>query len=121
MSAYRLEPTSRDFLDQAAPAVLGTKAADLDRPALIQALTDAAQSLAIPEGAGLAAERRVGTFNGECGKDSFHLLLVAEGGATLYGGGEHKTLNQGDCFFLPAGSGDYRVEGNCEIITARLA
>lgn len=119
MSAYRLEPAARELLEQAGPAVLGTKAADLDHAALIQQLMDAAQSHELP--AGLTAERRTGTFNGECGKDSFHILLVEDGGATLYGGGEHKTLNQGDCFFLPAGSGDYRVEGKCEIVTAHLA
>lgn len=66
-------------------------------------------------------DRHTGTFNGECGKDSFHALLVADGGATLYCDGEHKTLNKGDCFFLPAGCGDYRVEGNCEILTAYLS
>lgn len=121
MSAYRLEPACKDFLEQANPAVLGTKAADLDRPALIQKLMDAAQSLTLPEDAGFTVERHVGTFNGECGKDSFHVLLVADGGATLYCAGEHKTLNKGDGFLLPAGSGDYRVEGNCEILTAYLA
>lgn len=66
-------------------------------------------------------DRHVGTFNGECGKDSFHVLLVVNGGATLYCDGEHKTMNKGDCFFLPAGSGDYRAEGNCEILTAYLS
>lgn len=65
-------------------------------------------------------DRHVGTFNGECGKDSFHVLLVVDGGATLYCDGEHKTLNKGDCFFLPAGCGDYRAEGNSEILTAYL-
>lgn len=118
MSAYRLEPACKDFLEQAAPAVLGTKAADLDRSTLIQKLLDAAQSLSVPES--FTAERHEGTFNGECGKDSFHVLLVVDGGATLYCAGEHKTLNKGDGFLLPAGSGDYRVEGNCEIVTAYL-
>lgn len=66
-------------------------------------------------------DRHVGTFDGVCGKDSFHALLVVEGGATLYCDGEHKTLNKGDCFFIPAGCGPYRVEGNCEILTAYLS
>ena len=66
-------------------------------------------------------DRHTGTFNGECGKDSFHALLVVDGGATLYCDGEHKTLNKGDCFFIPAGCGPYRVEGNCEILTAYLS
>lgn len=66
-------------------------------------------------------DRYVGTFNGVCGKDSFHVLLVADGGATLYCDGEHKTLDKGGCFFLPAGVGDYRVEGHCEILTVRCS
>lgn len=66
-------------------------------------------------------DRHVGTFDGVCGKDSFHALLVVDGGATLYCDGEHKTLNKGNCFYLPAGCGPYRVEGNCEILTAYLS
>lgn len=66
-------------------------------------------------------DRREGTFDGVCGKDSFHALLVVNGGATLYCDGEHKTLNKGDCFFFPAGCGPYRVEGNCEILTVCLS
>jgi len=121
MSAYRLEPACKDALEQAAPAVLGTKAAALDRLPLIQKLVDAAQSLDLTDQQEFTVERHVGTFNGECGKDSFHVLLVVSGGATLYCDGEHKTLNKGDCFFLPAGCGDYRAEGNCEILTAYLS
>lgn len=63
----------------------------------------------------------VGTTDGVCGKDSFHVLLVVEGGATLYCDGEHKTLSKGGCFFLPAGCGAYRLEGNCEILAAYLS
>lgn len=66
-------------------------------------------------------DRYVGTTDGVCGKDSFHVLLVVEGGATLYCDGEHKTLNKGGCFFLPAGCGPYRLEGNCEILAAYLS
>lgn len=120
MPAYRLTPACQDSLEQAPPAALGTKAADLDRLPLIKTLMDAVQSLELPDQEGLTVERHEGTFNGECGKDSFHALLVVDGGATLYCGGEHKTMNKGDCFFLPAGCGDYRVEGICEILTAYL-
>lgn len=66
-------------------------------------------------------DRYVGTTDGVCGKDSFHILLVVEGGATLYCDGEHKTLNKGGCFFLPAGCGPYRLEGNCELLCASLS
>lgn len=66
-------------------------------------------------------DRYVGTTDGVCGKDSFHVLLVVEGGATLYCDGEHKTLSKGGCFFLPAGCGPYRLEGNCEILAAYLS
>lgn len=66
-------------------------------------------------------DRCVDTTDGVCGKDSFHVLLVVEGGATLYCDGEHKTLSKGGCFFLPAGCGPYRLEGNCEILAAYLS
>lgn len=70
---------------------------------------------------GFTVDRYVGTTDGVCGKDSFHVLLVVEGGATLYCDGEHKTLSKGGCFFLPAGCGPYRLEGNCEILAAYLS
>lgn len=66
-------------------------------------------------------DRHEGTLDRVCGKDSFHALLVLEGGATLYCDGEHKTLNKGGCFYLPAGCGPYRLEGNCEILTVYLS
>lgn len=66
-------------------------------------------------------DRRKGTIDGMCGKDSFHVLLVVDGGATLYCDGEHKTLNKGGCFFLAAGCGPYRVEGNSELLIAYLS
>lgn len=66
-------------------------------------------------------DRYVGTTDGVCGKDSFHVLLVLEGGATLYCDGEHKTLSKGGCFFLPAGCGPFRLEGNCEILDTYLS
>ena len=49
------------------------------------------------------------------------LLPRPAGGATLYCDGEHKTLSKGGCFFLPAGCGPYRLEGNCEILAAYLS
>ena len=70
---------------------------------------------------GFTVDRYVGTTDGVCGKDSFHVLLVVDGGATLYCDGEHKTLSKGGCFFLPAGCGPYRLEGNCEILAAYLS
>lgn len=59
-----------------------------------------------------------GGFTGECGTDSFHALLVIGGAGRLFCGGETKTIQKGACFFIPAGSGEYRVEGDCQTLTA---
>ncbi len=61
-----------------------------------------------------------GAFQGNCDGTSFHALLVTEGEGTLTCGGETRPVKKGQCFFLPAGSGCYRVDGDCRTLTAYL-
>ena len=61
-----------------------------------------------------------GAFQGNCDETSFHALLVTEGEGKLTCGGETQPVKKGQCFFLPAGSGAYRVDGNCRTLTAYL-
>ena len=61
-----------------------------------------------------------GAFQGECGSTSFHALLVTDGQGTLTCGGETQAVKKGQCFFIPAGSGAYQVDGDCRTLTAYL-
>lgn len=61
-----------------------------------------------------------GSFTGRCTEESFHALLVTEGRGTLDCGEERKPLERGMCFFLPAGSGLYQVEGDCRVLDAYI-
>lgn len=61
-----------------------------------------------------------GAFRGACGETSFHALLCTEGRGTLACGGETQEIRKGQCFFLPAGSGEYRVEGDCRTLVSYL-
>ena len=61
-----------------------------------------------------------GAFQGICDGTSFHALLVTEGQGTLTCGGETKELRKGQCYFLPAGSGTYQVNGSCRTLAAYL-
>jgi len=61
-----------------------------------------------------------GAFQEECGGTSFHALLCTEGEGTLACGGVTKKIRKGQCFFLPAGSGEYRVEGDCRTLVSYL-
>lgn len=59
---------------------------------------------------------RDGPFTAWCGGESFHALLVTEGQGTLACGGETRTIQKGNCLFLPAGSGGYEVTGACKTL-----
>ena len=61
-----------------------------------------------------------GAFRSECGDESFHALLITEGEGTLTCGGESREVKKGQCFFLPAGSGAYQVDGHCRTLKAYL-
>ena len=61
-----------------------------------------------------------GAFRDECGETSFHALLCINGRGTLTCGGETQEFRKGQCYFLPAGSGEYRVEGDCRTLVSYL-
>lgn len=52
-----------------------------------------------------------GNFEGIADGTSFVSLLITEGAGTLHCGGEQVTFRKGDSPFLPAGSGDFSMEG----------
>ena len=47
-------------------------------------------------------------------------LLVTAGTGCLAMDGETMPLSAGDSVFLPAGSGDFRVEGDCTVLLTRV-
>ena len=62
-----------------------------------------------------------GAFSAVCGEASFHALLVTDGCGELINGSVHRTVKKGECFFLPAGSGVYSVEGNCQTLISYVS
>ena len=66
-------------------------------------------------------DRKCGSFQSVCGEDSFHALLISEGTAKAACGTETLEVKKGDCLFLPAGSGAYWVDGDCETLTACIS
>ena len=52
--------------------------------------------------------------------DSFQCLLCVAGDALLSFGGESYPLHRGECFFLPAGMGEYTLSGNSEILLSSI-
>lgn len=61
-----------------------------------------------------------GPFTARCGPDSFHALLFTEGKGTLACGGETRVVQKGNCLFLPAGSGEYTVDGGCKTLVTYI-
>lgn len=61
-----------------------------------------------------------GPFTARCGPESFHALLITEGEGALACGGETRTLQKGNCLFLPAGSGEYAVAGGCKTLVTYI-
>ncbi len=60
----------------------------------------------------------------EAGQDSFHSLLVLEGGAILCwdnGLSGEIALQKGDSVFIPAGMGCYRIKGNCSLLFTTIS
>ena len=47
-------------------------------------------------------------------------LLVLEGEGTLYSNGNETNLTKGDSIFIPADSGEYKINGNLEILETRI-
>lgn len=65
-------------------------------------------------------DRYEGSFTARCGAESFHALLVTEGEGILTCGGQSRRIRRGGCFFLPAGSGEYRVDGGCRTLVTYI-
>lgn len=61
-----------------------------------------------------------GDFRGDCDGTSFHALLFTEGQGSLTCGGETREVRKGQCWFLPAGSGEYQVSGDVRTLDAYL-
>ena len=53
-------------------------------------------------------------------EDSFAHFLVVEGNGTIACGGEEVDFEKGDSLFLPAGSGEFQVEGKCEALITTI-
>lgn len=64
------------------------------------------------------------TVNGEyssfCDGDSFVSLLVMSGEGILRCGGEELAIRKGDSLFIPAGSGEFTVSGETDILETRI-
>ena len=55
----------------------------------------------------------------ECGKESFVSLLVLDGEGSVTCGGERVGVKKGESLFLPANSGQARLDGALEILCTR--
>lgn len=51
---------------------------------------------------------------------SFVSILVVDGAGTIENGSETLNYKKGDSFFLPAGSGTYRITGECEALVTTI-
>ena len=61
-----------------------------------------------------------GDFNGTADEKSFVSLLITDGAGTLTCGGETVSVQKGESYFLPANSGHYTVQGNCQTLVTRV-
>lgn len=55
-------------------------------------------------------------FEGRCDETSFQALLVIDGKGKMICDNQSYVLKPGACFFLPAGSGSYQINGTCQIL-----
>lgn len=53
-------------------------------------------------------------------EESFTSLLILSGSGTVEGGGQCVPFVRGDSIFLPAGLGNCRIEGTCEVLITEL-
>lgn len=54
------------------------------------------------------------------GADSFHVLLCVAGEGKIVSHGESYKVQKGDCWFIPAKTGEYTLAGDMQIICASL-
>lgn len=59
---------------------------------------------------------RTKTLSGTVSEASFVSILFLDGAGTIENSGEKMNYKKGDSFFLPAGSGDYRISGQCDAL-----
>ena len=52
--------------------------------------------------------------------ESFNSILCLEGDGNIIFEGESFPISKGDSYFIPAGMGDYSIQGNLEIIVSKL-
>ena len=57
-------------------------------------------------------------YSGFASGDSFHILLIIEGGGEVRCESERCFLAKGDSIFIPAGAGDYSIKGNLEMLVS---
>lgn len=58
--------------------------------------------------------------SGIVGQESFLSILVLDGEGSLWNGGEQMPYRKGDSLFLPAGSGEWRIEGHCDALLTTI-
>ncbi|MDR2655781.1 MAG: class I mannose-6-phosphate isomerase [Oscillospiraceae bacterium] len=58
-------------------------------------------------------------FENSAAKSSFHSLVCLDGAGTLSGGGQAVTLEKGESVFIPAGFGEYKIDGSVKILFTR--
>lgn len=55
-----------------------------------------------------------------CALSSFHHLLCVGGTGVLHWRGKQYPVRSGDSYFLPAGLGEYRIDGHCDLLLSTL-
>lgn len=60
------------------------------------------------------------SLEGEVTEESFANILILDGEGTIYNGDDKMHFRKGDSYFLPAGSGKYRIEGCCEALLTSI-
>ena len=65
-------------------------------------------------------DKVVGPARGICSEESFVSILIVKGQGTVLCAGECAPAKQGDSFVLPAGSGGWAIDGNCEALVTQL-
>ena len=59
-------------------------------------------------------------MEGAVSEASFESILILDGKGTISNQGETVEYKKGDSFFLPAGSGNYQIEGACDALITTI-
>ncbi len=59
-------------------------------------------------------------MQGNVDEKSFLSILILDGNGTISNKGEKLSYKKGDSFFLPANSGDWQIEGNCDALLTTI-